>query len=54
MHQRGKVKIISLLLRSWSQAKVTDKVDVSERLVKLPRQSEKEQGILPRLQKKTN
>lgn len=46
------VKIISLLPSSWSRHKISQEFNVSERLVKLARDLEKKQGIMPDLAKR--
>ena len=47
-----KIKIISLLPRSWPKKKVIEEFGASEYMVKLTRQLVKEQGILPHLSKR--
>lgn len=51
-NKEEKIKIISLLPRTWSREKICEEFQVSERLVKLSRHLLKEQGILPTLQPK--
>lgn len=47
-----KIKIISLLPRSWSKQKIIQEFGASEYMVKLTRQLTKDQGILPHLSKR--